>query len=196
MSDVTRPPEAADSGESRVGRIAEELLPLVYEELRRLAHQKMAAQPPGQTIQATALVHEAYLKLVGGHSPRWKDRKHFFAAAGQAMRQILVDRARYKARQRHGGNLVRVDIDQIEVALPPGLEPETILSLNEALEQLRKTDAVKAQVVEMKFFLGLQDQEIAELLQVTTRTIERYWAYAKAWLYDRMGDKDRPPQKT
>lgn len=193
MSEVPKLLDAMDHGEPKV---AEELLPLVYEELRRLARQKMAAQPPGQTIQATALVHEAYLKLVGESSPRWNDRRHFIAADAQAMRQILVDRARYKARQRRGGNLVRVDIDQIEVALPPGIEPETILSLNEALEQLRKTDAVKAQVVEIKFFLGLQDQEIAELLDVTTRTIERYWAYAKAWLYERMGDEDRRHQET
>jgi len=189
MSDVTRLLDAVENGEPQA---AEELLPLVYEELRRLAAARMVTQPPGQTLQATALVHEAYLKLVGGEPHDWNGRKHFFATAAQAMRQILVDRARHKSRHRHGGQLVRVDIDQVDVALPPGLNPETVLSLNEAIEQLRQTDPIKVQVVEMKFFLGLQDQEVAELLQVTTRTIERYWAYAKAWLYERMNEETGP----
>ncbi len=183
VSDVAHLLDTVEKGDPES---AEKLLPLVYEELRRLAAARMASQGPGQTLQATALVHEAYLKLVGGDSRRWNDRRHFFATAARAMRQILTDRARAKKRQRRGGNQAHVPIEDIEIALPTGLDPATVLSLNEAIDQLRETDISKAQVVELKFFLGLQDKEVAELLGVTTRTVERHWAYAKAWLYERI----------
>lgn len=186
MSDVTRILEAAQLGDPHA---ADELLPLVYDELRHLAAHKMAQQPPGQTLQATALVHEAWLKLVGSGRERWEGRKHFFAAAAEAMRHILIDRVRRRLAVRHGGGQERLDIDDIEVAAP--VEQETILSLNEALEELEQTDPAKAEVVKLRFFIGLSEREAAEILGLSERTIERYWSYAQAWLFERIEPKGR-----
>jgi RNA polymerase sigma factor (TIGR02999 family) len=169
-------------------KAAEELLPLVYDELRRLAAQRMAQQPAGQTLQATALVHEAWLKIESGAKGQWANRKHFFSAAAQAMRHILIDRARRKLAQRHGGGLERVDLDEIEIAAPA--DHDTLLALNEALEEFMKVDPAKAEVVKLKFFVGLSEREAAEVLGISERTIERHWAYAQAWLFERIRKDD------
>ena len=181
MSDVTRILEAVQQGDPIA---PEQLLPLVYEELRHLAAHKMAQQPAGQTLQATALVHDAWLKLVGSGKQNWESRRHFFSAAAEAMRHILIDRARKRLALRHGGGQERLDIDEFEVAGP--VEQETILALNEALDELEKTDRAKADVVKLRFFVGLSERETAEVLGLSERTIERYWAYAQAWLFDRL----------
>jgi len=154
---------------------------LVYSELRRLASARMAHQPPGQTLQPTALVHEAYLRLAGSDRLQWANRAHFFAAAAEAMRQILVERARRKRALRHGGGLERLSIDDFPVAVE--VDDEKILQVDEALERLRQEDPVKAEVVKLRCFVGLQHEEIAHLLGVSDKTIKRYWAYAKVWLY-------------
>jgi len=181
VSDVTRILDAVLQGDPKA---ADELLPLVYDELRKLAAHKMAQQPPGQTLQATALVHEAWLKLVGSGKERWESRRHFFSAAAEAMRHILIDRARKRLSIRHGGGQQRLDIDDVEVAAPA--EHETVLALNEALGDFEKLDPAKAEVVKLKFFVGLTDREAAEILGLSERTIERYWSYAQAWLFDRI----------
>jgi len=160
------------------------LLPLVYEVLRKLAAHKMGQQPPGQTLQATALVHEAWMKLVGSGREEWQGRRHFFSAAAEAMRHILIDRARKRLALRHGGGQQRLDIDEVEVAAP--VEQETVLALNEALDELEKTDPAKAEVVKLRFFVGLSERETAEILGLSERTIERYWSYAQAWLFERL----------
>jgi RNA polymerase sigma factor (TIGR02999 family) len=166
---------------------AAELMPIVYNELRRLAAHKMAQQPPGQTLQATALVHEAWLKLVGSGKQEWENRKHFFSAAAEAMRQILIDRARKRQRLRHGGGLERVDVNEVEVTAPA--DPDIVLALNEALDELTKSHPSQVEVVRLKFFIGLSEQETAEILGISERTVERHWAYAQAWLFDRIGPK-------
>ncbi len=184
VSDVTRILEAVHQGDPSA---ADELLPLVYEELRKLAAHNMAQQPPGQTLQATALVHEAWLKLVGSGREQWEGRRHFFAVAAEAMRHILIDRARKRLALRHGGGQQRLDIDDVEVAAP--VEQETMLEVNEALAELEKTDPAKAEVVKLRFFVGLSERETAEILGLSERTIERYWAYAQAWLFERLERK-------
>jgi RNA polymerase sigma factor (TIGR02999 family) len=163
---------------------AEKLLPLVYEELRRLAAAKMAKEAPGQTLQPTALVHEAWLRLAGNGDQAWQNRAHFFSAAAEAMRRILIQNARRKARLKRGGGQQRFDIDALELA---GAAPdEKVLLVNEALERLEAEDPEKARVVVLKFFGGLTDREAAASLGVTERTVERHWAYAKAWLFRAM----------
>jgi RNA polymerase sigma factor (TIGR02999 family) len=181
MNDVTHMLEAVGQGNPKA---AEELLPLVYEELRRLAASKMAQQPPGQTLQATALVHEAWLRLTDSSRQNWENRRHFFSTAAEAMRHILIDRARKRQTQRHGGGQQRVDIDEIELAAP--VEDDTLLGLNDAIDDLQKADPEKAEVVKLKFFAGLSEREAAEVLGVSERTVERRWAYAQAWLFERM----------
>jgi RNA polymerase sigma factor (TIGR02999 family) len=181
VSDVTRILDRVQQGDPKA---AEELLPLVYDELRRLAGTKMAHQPAGQTLQATALVHEAWLRLEAGTTQSWETRKHFFAAAAQAMRHILIERARRKLRARHGAELERVDLDAVEIAAPT--DDERLLLIHSALDELATQDPAKAEVVKLRFFVGLDEKEIAELLQVTPRTVERYWSYAKAWLFERI----------
>ena len=160
---------------------AAELLPLVYEELRRLASARMARQFPGQTLQATALVHEAWMRLGDG---RFENRAHFFSAAAQAMRHLLIERARYQLRARHGGGIEHVDAGEVEIAAPA--DDERLLQIHEALDALAAEGPEKAEVVKLRFFAGLEETEIAELLGVSVRTVERYWAYAKAWLYERI----------
>ena len=183
-----------------LGRIAEgdphasgRLLLLVYDELRRLAAQRLAHEAPGQTLQPTALVHEAYLRLVGGKcEQRWDHRGHFFAAAAEAMRRILVENARRKRSFKHGGGLVRRDFDVQEIAAPePG---EDLLALDEALDRLAAKDPVKAEVVKLRYFAGLSSEESARALGVSRATADRYWAYARAWLHrDLSGSRPAVP---
>ncbi len=178
MSEITQVLQAVGRGEAGA---SEKLLPLVYDELRRHAAVRMAQEAPGQTLQPTALVHEAWLRLVGSGDHTWQNRAHFFGAAAEAMRRILIENARRKARLKRGGDQVRLNIDQLELA--ETTPDEKILLIDEALERLRAQDPEKARVVVLKFFGGRTNQEVAEVLGVTERTVERQWAYAKAWLY-------------
>lgn len=178
MSQITQILEASGRGE---GCASSELLPLMYDELRRHASARMAHEVAGQTLQPTALVHEAWLRLFGTGEARWQNRAHFFGAAAEAMRRILIEKARGKARLKRGGDMVRLDIEQVELAAT--MPEEKVLLIDDALEQLRKQDAEKARVVVLKFYGGLTNQEVAESMDLTERTIERHWAYAKAWLF-------------
>jgi RNA polymerase sigma factor (TIGR02999 family) len=175
---VTQILAAVNAGDKRA---AAELLPLVYDELRRLAAARMARESPGQTLQATALVHEAWLRLVGGNETLWNSRGHFFGAAAEAMRRILLERARKKARVRHGGQLQRVNLDEVTVATQDS--DDIIVAVNEALEKLAAESPQKAEIVKMRYFGGLEHAEIAEALGVSEPTIRRHWAYARSWLY-------------
>jgi RNA polymerase sigma factor (TIGR02999 family) len=177
VSEVTRIFERVRQGDSAA---AEELIPLVYEELHRMAAAKMAQEAPGQTLQPTALVHEAWLRLGGDAQPVWQSRAHFFSAAGEAMRRLLIERARRRERIRHGGQLERTAIDEVEIVAPK--DDERLLEINEHLDELAKEDPAKADVVKLRFLVGLSEREIAEALGVTERTVERHWAYAKVWL--------------
>ena len=176
-SDITCVLQAVSRGESK----ASDLLPLVYQGLRQLAAARMSQEASGQTLQATALVHEAWLRLVKDGDRTWQNRGHFFAAAAEAMRRILVENARRKSRLKRGGGQLRVDADEIDLA--ETTPDDKVLLMDEALEQLKAQDPEKAQVVVMKFFGGLSNKEVAETLGVTERTAERHWAYAKAWLF-------------
>jgi RNA polymerase sigma factor (TIGR02999 family) len=178
MSEITQILQAVGRGDSRA---SEELLPLVYNELRRHAAARMAREAAGQTLQPTALVHEAWMRLVGDGDRTWQNRAHFFGAAAEAMRRILIENARRKSRLKHGGDQVRLDLDQLELAATT--PDEKILLIDEALERLQTQDPEKAQVVVLKFFGGYTNQEVAANLGVTERTIERHWAYAKTWLF-------------
>lgn len=184
VSQVTRLLAAVERGNAQA---AEELLPLVYAELRRLAAIRMAQQPLGQTLQATALVHEAWLKLAGDEARHWNGSKHFFFTAAEAMRQILIDRARKKQRERHGGGLERVDSNDLNIAAPVPANADTLLALNEALDDLETRDVLQARIVKLKFFVGFTEKESADQLGITDRTVRRHWAYAKAWLFERIG---------
>src|SRR5438445_13765847 len=176
MSDVTRILEAIQHGDEMA---ADELLPLVYEELRKLAAHKMANEMPGQTLQPTALVHEACLRLTGGANQEWNGRGHFFAAAAEAMRRILVENARRKRRGKHGGELQRVDMTTLDVAILS--DDGHLLAVDEALEKLAACDPVGAQLIKLRFFAGLADVEAARLLEIPERTAKRTWADARAW---------------
>ena len=178
MSEITQVLQDVGRDERRA---TAELLPLVYDELRRHAAARMAHEAPGQTLQPTALVHEAWLRIVNGGDQQWQNRAHFFGAAGEAMRRILIENARRKARLKRGGDQQRVDFEGLELAATT--PDEKILLIDEALERLRAQDPEKARVVVLKFFGGRSNREIAEHLGVTERTIERHWAYAKAWLF-------------
>ncbi len=178
MSEITQILNAAGRGETKA---SEELLPLIYDDLRRHAMVQMAHEAAGQTLQPTALLHEAWLRLVGNGTRQWQNRAHFFGAAAEAMRRILIENARRKSRLKRGGDQVRVDSNQIELAATS--PDEKVLLINDALAQLQVQDPEKAQVVVMKFFGGRTNQEVAESLAVTERTVERHWAYAKAWLF-------------
>ena len=177
MSDITRSLQAIRAGDVHA---TDKLLFLVYDELRKVAAAKMARELPGQTLQPTALVHEAWLRLGGDAQPAWENRAHFFAAAGEAMRRILIEKARRRRRIRHGGAQERVNLDEIEIAAPE--DDERLLAIHEALDELAAEDPVKADVVKLRFFVGLTDHETAESLGISERTVERHWAYAKAWL--------------
>jgi RNA polymerase sigma factor (TIGR02999 family) len=178
MSDVTRLLDAAANGDRKA---AAELLPLVYDELRKLAAARMAAEKPGYTLQATALVHEAYLRLVGpANGPRWDGRAHFFAAAAEAMRRILVEAARRRAAARHGGAMHRQPLDPEAAAVPQ--HREDLLALDEALDRLAAEDPLKADLVKLRYFVGLTLPEAAAALGLSERTAGRHWAFARAWL--------------
>lgn len=161
---------------------AEKLLPLVYEELRRVAANRMAQQPAGHTLQPTALVHEAFLRLTGDRQSTWANRRHFFAAAAEAMRHILVDRARRKAAVRHGGGQARLQLD--DVAIAADTTDDQVLLVHEALARLATTDPVATELVQLRFFAGFTLAQAAELLGISERTAKRVWAYARAWLFD------------
>jgi RNA polymerase sigma factor (TIGR02999 family) len=181
MSDVTQILTAIEQGDTKA---ADKLLPLVYEELRRLAAMKMSRESLGQTLQATALVHEAYIRLVGSEGRNWKSRTHFFAAAAEAMRRILIDNARRKQRLKHGGGQQKIDLYEIESAIE---EPsEDIIALDEALEKLAMEDPMKADLVKLRYFAGLTMQQAAEMLSISSATADRYWSYARAWLFDKI----------
>lgn len=184
--DVTQLLDAIDSGDPKA---AEELLPLVYQELRRLAAAKMAGERAGHTLQATALVHEAWLRVAGSDRQQWRGREHFFGAAAEAMRRILIENARRRARSKRGGNQERVDLDKLPISAPE--RDETLLKMDQALVLLDHEDPVKARIVKLKFFVGLTNQEVADSLAVTERTVERAWAYAKAWLFRAMRNQDQ-----
>jgi len=178
MSDITRVLRAIGNGD---GQAAEELLPLVYDELRKLAAARIAYEQPGQTLQATAIVHEAWLRLVSDGERSWQNRGHFFAAAAEAMRRILIENARRKSALKRGGGQLRVDIEDVELA--DASPDDTILLIDDALKELEIESPEKAKIVVLKFFGGLTNQQIAENFGTTERTIERQWAFAKAWLY-------------
>jgi len=178
VSDITLVLQAIGRGD---GRASEQLLPLVYGELRRLAAARMAQERPGQTLQATALVHEAWLRMVADGDRTWENRAHFFSAAAEAMRRILIENARRKSRLKRGGGQLRVDIDELNLAA--ATPDDKILLMNEALERLEAEDPEKTRIVVLKFFGGMTNHDVAKTLGVTERTIERQWAYAKAWLF-------------
>lgn len=184
MTDVTQILKAIRRGETAA---AGDLLPLVYEELRKLAAAKLAQEPHGQTLQATALVHEAYVRLVDvDEQQKWDGRGHFFAAAAEAMRRILVDNARSKKAVRHGGNLQRQSIDNCE---PQTNGPdEKLLALDEALQQLAQVDRLKAELVQLRYFGGLTNDDAARMLGISSATAERYWTFARAWLFQKISD--------
>jgi RNA polymerase sigma factor (TIGR02999 family) len=160
----------------------DKLLTLVYDELRRVAASKMAQQAPGQTLQPTALVHEAWLKMMGNRNPSFKDRAHFFSAAAEAMRHILIDRARRKLSRRHGGEFERVGIDAIEIAAPD--KDDRLLAVDEALERFAAKYPLQAEVVKLRYFAGMTEEEIAHLLEISVSTVRNYWSFARAWLFD------------
>ena len=186
MNDVTRILSAFERGDPKA---AEGLLPLVYDELRKLAAQRLAREKPGQTLQATALVHDAYLRLVGPEGARrWEGRGHFFAAAAEAMRRIMVDNARRKRRPKHGGDRVRVPLNSI--TLPVEDRFHDLLALDEALDALARDEPVKAELVKLRYFAGLSVEEAAACLGIAPITAKRYWAVARAWLYAALSDDE------
>ena len=188
MNEVTRVLSAIEQGDPHA---AEQLLPLVYDELRKLAAQRLAQEKPGQTLQATALVHEAYLRLVGvPKAQRWDSRGHFFAAAAEAMRRILLNRARDKKRAKRGGERRRVDLDELAIALDTN--DEQLIALDEALTHLAVEDPDAARLVNLRFFAGLTLKDAAVSLGLAPRSAERQWAYARAWLYARLREDDAP----
>src|SRR5207249_3926053 len=187
MTEITRILQSLESGDAKA---ADQLLPLVYDEPRKLAAHKMSLQPPGQTLQATALVHEAYLRLLGDEEKRWENRRHFFSAAAEAMRHILIDRARRRLRVRHGEMAEKVPLDGIEIAAPA--REEIVLQLDEALEKLAQISPEQAEIVKLRFFAGFTETEIAEVLNLSERTVQRQWSYAKAWLFDRIEAMKEP----
>jgi RNA polymerase sigma factor (TIGR02999 family) len=185
MSEVTRILSEIEQGDTHA---ADQLLPFVYNELRKLAAQKLAQEKPGQTLQATALVHEAYVRLVDTKRvPRWDSRGHFFAAAAEAMRRILIEQARRKGTRKHGGDVRRVDLNHLSIA---GDDPsDELLALDEALAELEEHDPQAAQLVKLRYFAGLSHQQAAEVLGISRRAADRIWALARAWLYQRIGNK-------
>ena len=178
MNEVTQILAALEQGDPKAG---DELLPLVYQELRRLAAHKMANEAPGQTLQPTALVHEAWLRLVGSDQHTWQNRAHFFGAAAEAMRRILIDAARRKRALRHGGGQQRVDIQEVEIA--DTKQDDDLLALNDALEKLAAEDSQKAELVKLRYFVGLTTAEASEMLHISIPTADRWWAYSRAWLF-------------
>lgn len=191
MSEITKILERMGKGESGADQA---LLREVYDELRRIASAKMRRENPGQTLQPTALVHEAWLKLAGHGVPQFENRRHFFGAAGEAMRRILVDRARRRRRVRHGGEMQAVDQD-VDAVLACPTPDDRILAIHEALEILEAQDPLKARLVKLKYFVGLENTEIAEALEISVSTVERHWAFARAWLMRQIREKTTPERK-
>jgi RNA polymerase sigma factor (TIGR02999 family) len=185
MSEVTRILSAMEQGDPCA---ADQLLPLIYAELRQLAARRLAQEKPGQTLQATALVHEAYIRVVGVENQQhWDSRRHFFAAAAEAMRRILIDQARHKQSAKGGGTRKRVPLEELAPCLAPEGEPvEDLLALDEALCQLEAEDPIKAQLVKLRYFTGASLAEAAQLLDISPATAKRYWVYARSWLYGMM----------
>ena len=177
MSDLTQILDRIDQGDAKA---AAELLPLVYGELRKLAAHKMAHEAPGQTLQPTALVHEAWLRLAGGDSPQFQNRAHFFGAAAEAMRRILIERARRRLAAKRGGGAGRVDVDEIEIPAPAS--DDDLLAVNEALEKFSTLDLRKAELVKLRYFVGMTFEEAAAALGIAVPTAKQWWAYARAWL--------------
>jgi RNA polymerase sigma factor (TIGR02999 family) len=188
MNEVTTILSAIDKGDPRA---AEQLLPLVYDELRKLAAQELAEEKPGQTLQATALVHEAYLRLVGnepsGSSPSWDNRSHFFAAAAEAMRRILIEQARRKSSKKGGGAAQRLTLDAAAaLAAPDAAAADELLALDECLKQLEAEEPIKARLVKLRYFAGLSLADAARVLRISPATAKRYWVYARSWLYGKL----------
>jgi len=181
MSDVTHILQAAQDGDPTA---ADQLLPLVYTELRRLAAAKMANEAAGHTLQPTALVHEAWLRLVGNQNQQWNSRGHFFGAAAEAMRRILVENGRRKHAARHGGGQAKLDIQEIELAAPAA--DEELLAVHDALEKLAARDPQKAELVKLRYFVGLTTEEAAEVLGISVPTADRWWNFSRAWLFEEM----------
>jgi RNA polymerase sigma factor (TIGR02999 family) len=179
MSDVTRILSAIEQGDARA---TEELLPLVYEELRLLAAQKLSREKPGQTLQATALVHEAYIRLVGVVDQSWDNKGHFFKAAAEAMRRILIENARRKKSPKHGGDRKKMDLNEAVLVVGDRVPSETMIALDEALEKLSKRDKIKADVVSLRYFAGLTSEQAAGILKISPTTAKRYWIYSRSWL--------------
>ena len=189
MHEVTRILSAVQNGDPAAAR---QLLPLVYEELRKLAAQRLTQEKLGQTLQATALVHEAYLRLVDAEqAQRWDGRGHFFAAAAEAMRRILIDNARRKGRPKHGGHLKRVNLDEAAAVTEPTAPTDDLLALDEALSRFASEEPAKAELVKLRFFAGLTIPQSAEVLGISEATAERYWTFARAWLYSEL---ERPAE--
>src|SRR5450759_840225 len=187
MSDVTHILQAIEHGDAKA---AGELLPLVYEELRRLATYKMANESPGQTLQPTALVHEAWLRLAGSEQHTWQNRAHFFGAAAEAMRRILIENARRKARIKHGGGQQRLDIKDVDITAEA--KADELLALNDALEKFALEEKEKAELVKLRYFAGLSFEEIAEVLAISIPTANRWWAYGRAWLFQEIKRQQSP----
>jgi len=184
MTDVTRILNAIDKGEAKA---ADKLLPLVYEELRLLAAQKLSQEKPGQTLQATALVHEAYVRLVREEAQNWTSRCHFFRAAAEAMRRILIDNARRKKSLKHGGEHQKVDLNESILKQNYALSVDDLIALDEALERLYADEQIRAEVVNLRYFAGLSVEQTADVLGISPPTVKRYWAYARAWLLREIG---------
>ncbi|MBP7053579.1 MAG: sigma-70 family RNA polymerase sigma factor [Phycisphaerae bacterium] len=185
MSDVTRILNAMEQGDARA---ADQLLPMVYDELRRLAAYQLSRERPGQTLQATALVHEAYLRLVGAGSPDWQGHTHFFNAAAEAMRRILIDSARHRQRLRRGGAHRRVNLEDMDLAVEA--QSEELIALDDALTRLAEQDNAKAKLVQLHYFAGLTLEQAAEVMGISVSTAKRHWTYAKAWLYGQIRVRD------
>jgi RNA polymerase sigma factor (TIGR02999 family) len=184
MNDATSMLQAIERGDTVA---AERLLELVYNELRKLAAFKMSQEAPGQTLQPTALVHEAWLRLIGGGNPKFENRAHFFSAAAEAMRRILIDRARRKHARRHGGDFERMELDEFDLATPEA--DDQLLAVNEALEELARKHPVQAELVKLRYFAGMTNEETAQLLGISVSTAKNYWEFSCAWLYDEIQGK-------
>ncbi len=184
MSNVTQILNAIERGEANA---VDELLPLVYEELRLLAARKMSQELPGQTLEGTALVHDAYIRLVGEETQNWNSRGHFFTAAAEAMRRILIDNARRKKSLKHGGAQQRINLDKAALKYDDDSSVDDLIALDEALSRLAENDAIKSEVVKLRYFAGLSVEQTAKILEISPTTAKRYWAYARAWLLREIG---------
>ena len=187
MSEITRILNQMDAADPQS---ADQLLPLVYEELRKLATQKMANEAAGHTLQPTALVHEAWLRLVGTANPKFANRAHYFSAAAEAMRRILIEKARRRHAQRHGGGQQRLNVDDVDLAAPAA--DDQLLAVNEALDKLAAQNKLEAELVKLRYFVGLTLEDAAEVLGISARTADNYWAHARAWLFRELKARNSP----